>query len=142
LSIRPISNIRKYEKILNEWKQFAPDLVSHFPERIPPDAKSIDFYFMPGFLQADSEIQLRFKTTHKKIEEYYDRFSKFATKTFRDRPFVHFKPHQKFGEVVELGKDFETFQFEKDPNHIPEHGKEHGVIISREKNEIIFWAEW
>lgn len=70
ISAEPVSDIGKYKKILTKWKQSAPDIVSHFPESIPPEAQDVDFYFSPGFLQADSEIQLRFKTTPKNIEEY------------------------------------------------------------------------
>ena len=142
ISARPISDLQKYEKILNKWKQLAPDIVSHFPEPIPSSAQNIGFYFAPGFLQADSEIQLRFKIATGKINEYYEEFSKLKTKSYYGRTLVHYLPHKKEGELIELGEDFETLQFDNDPNHITEHGKEHGVIISKEKNEIIFWAEW
>ena len=138
IAVRPVHDVRKYEEILNKWKHSSPEIVNHFPASIPLDAKEVDFYYRPGFLQSSSEIQLRFKSTPEQITEYYERFSKIKTKSYHGRTLVHFEPHKQDGHIIELGEDFETLQFDE-----PEHGeREHGVIISKEKNEIIFWAEW
>jgi hypothetical protein len=142
INSRPIINVNKYENVLSQWKQFAPDIVSHFPDPIPPDAQNIEFYFSPGLFQADDEIQLRFKTTSEIISDYYNEFLKITTKSYYGETFVHFLPHKKDGQIIELGQDFEVLQFDKDPNNIHEHGKRHGVIINKRENIIIFWAEW
>ena len=142
ISAHSVIDIQKYEKILNQWKEFAPDIVYHFPKSIPSDAQNVEFYFRPGILQSDSVIQLRYKTSPEEISKLYDRYSKLKTQSYYGRELIHFIPHQRDADIIELGKDFETLQFDENPDHIPEHAKEHGVIISKEKNEIIFWAEW
>ena len=139
---RPVADVGEYGRVLGEWKEFAGEIVGHFPEAVPADAEDVSFYFWPGFLQSDARIELRFRTGHESIDRYYETFSKRATKFTSGAMLIHFVRGRGQADVTELGPDYVVMQFDADPNNIPEHGKEHGVIMSREKNEIIFWAEW
>ncbi len=142
VSAQPVSDIRAYEKILNQWKSWAPEMVSHFPQSVPADADDISFYFFPGVLQADAEIQLRFRTTPEKILAYYEHFSGMKTRSDFGMTLIHFSPRGGEGQIIELGEDYEVLGLNPEMEQIAEHVKEYGVIISREKNEIVFWAEW
>lgn len=139
---RPVTDISQYKRILNQWKKSASDIVSHFPDPIPADALEADFYFSPSFLQADAQLQLKYKTTSEKIEELYKDYSKIATKSYCGNVPFYFLSQKSENEVFESRNDFETLEFDKDPNSIHEHGKRHGVIINRKENVIIFWADW
>jgi len=140
--ITPVNDIAKYESILKEWKEFAPDIVNHFPEAIPSDAQNTEFYFKPRVLQSDSRIELRYRTTPENIESLYEEFSKLTTKSSYGGTLVHFPPNGGDADIIELEEDWEIMHFDEDPDNLPEHSKEHGVMISREKKEIIYWADW
>lgn len=138
---KPVYDIDTYENILKQLKEFAPDMVYHFPESIPEDVQNVDFYFRHG-LHAKFEIQLRYKISPDKILEYYETYSQLKTKSCYGKTFVHFLDNKAGSEIIELSEDFEVLQLDKNPDRIIENNKGHGVKISKEKNEIIFWAEW
>ena len=138
-----VYDVTKYESILKEWKEFAPDMVNHFPEAIPPDAQNTEFYFQPGFLQMGSRIELRYKSTPGNIKSLYEQFSKLKTHANQGEILlVHFVTGRNNADIIELGEDWVAMHFEECPDNLREHTKEYGVMISREKNEIIYWAEW
>jgi hypothetical protein len=137
-----VVDLAQYESILKEWKESVPEIVSHFPETIPSDVQNAEFYFEPGLMQADPRIELRYKTSSENIQTLYEKFSKQKTKLSYGGVFCHRPPEGGNGNIIELGTDWETMEFEEDPDHLPEHSSAYGVIISREKNEIIYWANW
>jgi hypothetical protein len=139
---RPVMDVEAYERVLGEWKEHAEDIVGHFPEAIPGDAEDAGFYYWPGLFQSDARIELRLRMGREGIEGYYEAFSERATRMTRGAVLIHRSGDGRLADVIELGRDYVVMQFDEEPDDIPEHGKEHGVIISREKNEIIFWAEW
>ncbi len=138
----PVTDIGQYENTLAEWKRSAPDIVEHFPENIPAGAQNVRFYFFPGCFQADSFILLGFRVSQEIFQEYENRFSPMVTKIHSGEDWSRFLSIYNETERTELSKGFVVMQFDKDPNSIHEHGKEHGVAINDEINEIIFWAEW
>jgi hypothetical protein len=142
INARPVTDVSQYKNIMDQWKISALDIVSHFPDPIPPDAQEVEFYFSPGFLQADAQLQLKYKTTPKKIVEYYEEYSRITTKSYCGDVPYYFLSQKSENKIFESHNDFETLEFDKDPNNIPEHGKRHGVIINRKENVIIFWADW
>ncbi len=89
-AITPVYDIARYESILKEWKEFAPDTVSHFPEVIPPDAQNVEFYYVPAFLQSENYIELRYRTMPENIENLYERFSKLKTRYYYGVDLWHF----------------------------------------------------
>jgi hypothetical protein len=139
----PVKNIQEYETVLNEWKRFAPDIITHFPDKIPSEATNVNFYYFPGFLQSDPRIELRFQTEKAKIDTYYENYKKVTTKSWHGDTWVHRKPpSESDSEIIQLDKDFEIMQFDENPDNLPEHSKEHGVAINKGTNEIIFWAKY
>lgn len=140
-AMTPVTQIGQYEKILAKWKRSAPDIVEHFPETIPAKAQDARFYFSSG-LQADSIILVGFQVSEDHFQEYKNQFSPMVTKIHSGEAWSRVLSIYNQTERAELSKDFVVMQFDKDPNRIYEHGKEHGVAINDEINEIIFWAEW
>ncbi len=141
-AITPVTHIGQYKNVLADWKRSVPDIVEHFPETIPAEAQDVRFYFFPGCFQADSFILLGFQVSEDHFQEYKNQFSPMVTKIHRGEDWLRVLSIYNQTERAELFKDFVVMQFDKDPNRIYEHGKEHGVAINDKINGIIFWAEW
>jgi hypothetical protein len=150
-----VTDIKKYDEILDEYWKFNDELVSHFPRPIPSDAKDVRFSFLPGFLQGGAHVQLRYSVPASAISELYDRFSKTKTKSFTGgtwSDYINMKGgmptpyyHTSGSDNHDFPKDFEIMVFDEVPKEgdIPtwNHGESHGVAISRENNVIVYWAE-
>jgi hypothetical protein len=154
-----VTNARRYESVLDtSWKHNHQELVEHFPRPIPPDAKDVRFSFQPAFLQGGTHVQLRYSTAPETISELYERFSRQKTKSFfggesdGHRNQKGGMPTTRFytsgSEDREFPKDYEIMIFdpvlaEKDrpPGFYWNHCRTHGVAISKERNQIVYWAE-
>ncbi len=155
-----VTNIKKYEGILNEyWTEEHMGyrgMVSHFPRPIPKGAKNVVFSFQPWFMQGGGHIQLRYSTDPKTIRALYEEFSQRKTKSFfggnrndhmnveEGMPTTFF--YTNHTDDNEFPDDYEIMIFDEVLKDRPEgfywnHGRSRGVAISRERNEIVYWAE-
>lgn len=137
-------------------------LLKHFPKAIPSEATRMRFYFHPGYLQAGTVYQLRLQLPPSAIEELEKRFSQAKTSSLwggegklsavDGRPVSAFYTNDEWeSEEGQLfPPDYEIMIL--DPL-LPEsqrsggaqwnHGESHGVAISKQRNEIVYWAqEW
>lgn len=138
-------NIGKYSELRAQWDQ---DLVGHFPAEIPQDAAVKKFSHFPGFLQGGAHIQLLLRLPPGKIRELYDQFAKQRTVSFKGNekgsmPATHFYTSNNDDDFL-FPNYFEIMVFDKIPpesQRYPNHGKSHGVAISTDSNEIVYWAE-
>jgi len=153
-----VTNTKKYEHILEvKWKNSS--LVEHFPKPIPSDAKNIKFSYLPRFLQGGCHIQLRYSTNASKIAELYDLFSKKKTKSFwggssqehmnmdDGMPTTCF--YTSNSGIREFTGDYEIMIFDevlkkedRPKGFYWNHGQSHGVAISKNRNEIVYWADF
>jgi hypothetical protein len=152
---RETHSLRKYPHLRAQWNQ---ELVGHFPDPIPESASLTKFSHFPGFLQGGAHIQLRLALPSEQIQELYERFLQKRTKSFlggntnrhmneKDgMPTTFFKTGDK--DQSSFPKDFEIMIFdpvlpesERPEGHYWNHGKSHGVAISTNRNEIVYWAE-
>ena len=151
-----IRNLSKYSSIVaNDWGK---DLANHFPQKIPNNVKNVKFIYRAGFMQGGAFIQLCYSTTPEEICKLHERFSKIKTKSFwGGGKYDHMKPTTYFynGDMTPASfpKDYEIMIFDWIPsekeikkrgisiNSSPNHGKSHGVAISKKRNIIVYWAE-
>lgn len=150
-----ITDVGQYEGILSRhWEN---ELVSHFPRPIPSDARNVRFSFRPAFLQGGAHVQLRHSAPPGEIRRLYAQFSEKKTKSFiggeadddenrRERmPTTSF--YTSGSGNNEFPDDYEVMVFDKVPKEEDwtegywDHGQSHGVAISKERNEIVYWAE-
>jgi hypothetical protein len=143
----------RYPGLRAKWDA---SLVEHFPKKIPPSATLKRFCHFPGYLQRGAYIQLRLRLTPERIGELYDEFSRRRTRSYfggdinshangpERMPTTFFRTAE--ARTGPFPDDYEIMVL--DPA-IPEsadgqnwnHGRSHGVAISRERNEIVYWAE-
>lgn len=153
-----VTDVRKYADILNDYWSYNQDLVSHFPRPIPSDADGVRFSFLPAFLQGGAHIQLRYSSLPNRISELYDHFAAEKTKSFvggdtndhmnmkGGMPTTFF--YTSGSDSHEFPDDYEIIIFDKvlkeedrPQGHYWNHGQSHGVAISKERSEIVYWAE-
>jgi hypothetical protein len=154
-----ITDPAKYEQIIREhWSAYETrELVNHFPGPIPEDAKDARFSYQS--LLFGSHIQLRHSTSPERIQELYEQFSKKKTKSFlggnlndhlnmKDGvPTTFFYTSDK-GESDRFPEDYEIMVLDPVPNEKNRsegphwnHARCHGVAISKQRDEIVYWAE-
>ena len=67
-SLKTVTDVAQYSRILNNpWKD--SPLVQHFPKKIPDEAKNVKIYYVPGFMQGGSILQLQMTLPPAQIAE-------------------------------------------------------------------------
>lgn len=139
-----VTNVKKYEKILDTYWGPESKLVRHFPRPIPADAGAIRFSFLPAFWQGGAHIQLRYSLPSEQVEERYAYSAQRRTSSsFGGMTTTSFYTGDtKDGQFPD---DYEIMIFdevrEEEPIGSSNHGHSHGVAISKKRHEIVYWAE-
>jgi hypothetical protein len=158
MALAPVTDTGQYQTILNTRWNLNGDFTAHFPRPIPRGVQDVRFYYQPAFGQGAEIIQLRYRTTPAEISELYDRFAALKTKaSFGGENDLHMNepegmPTTSFwtsgSDDRRFPLDFEIMIFDKllMEKDWPEgfywnHGSSHGVAISKQRNEIVYWAE-
>lgn len=156
--ITTTTNPYLYGSTLKSLRNWNFELVSHFPESIPTKAKGIRFSFTPGFLQGGMYVQLRYATNPKQIDQLYEHFSQKKQKLFlggdtnvhmneeEGMPTTFFYTSDSKGNSFPTDYEIMTFDPVLKKEDRPKgfywnHGRSHGVAISKLRNEIIYWAQ-
>lgn len=153
-----VTDPKQYHRTLNDyWRSGAPDLVAHFPERIPADAQNIHFLFTPRFLMGGARLYLLYQTLPEEIQ-------RIRAKAERSRniscnllghtegiPEINqFQKPLNIQQPIlgeELPAGFDLYFFDAT---IPEmrqeewcwnHGSTHGIAINEKSQQVLFWAE-
>jgi len=154
-----VTNVDKYAGILDTYWDSRRDLVGHFPRPIPANARTVRFSFRPAFLQGGAHVQLRCSLPPEQIEEQYAYFASKRTKSFFGG---NASDHMNMREGMPTSSfytgdtrdnrfppDYEIMIFDevlKEENRSAgfywNHARCHGVAISRERHEIVYWAEF
>lgn len=141
-----ITNINKYERILEENGYPNNLWIEHFPDTIPKNAENIVFSYNPGFLQAGAWLGLKFKTDADSIENYISEWSQKANwsgKLDDHQAEANHIMSETFRNVgyIDLPEDFIIYIMGSKPGF--NHGAFSLVAISKQRNEIIFlFKEW
>jgi hypothetical protein len=148
----PDTDPAHYSGVLTEWKQTG--LVKLFPAEIPHHATGIHFSATPGSLQGRPWIQLRMKLAPDQIAAI-DADAQSAT-THVYAPDHGFSLPGKDGDWpipnYETGDSPQQFQFpatfkiyvisavDRGSGSWDPH-ESYGVAVSRETNEVVYWAD-
>ncbi|MFP4380547.1 MAG: hypothetical protein ACLFUS_08600 [Candidatus Sumerlaeia bacterium] len=153
--LKGVTDPKKYEKVLEEKWSPGDNLVDHFPRPIPPEARNTKFSYLPGFLQGGTHIQLRIELPKSRIREIYQEASENAKQSHIGGDAFSLvnsgtdglaSTHFYTSESHEFPDDYRIFIYDAKPykqegEHIWNHGYSKGVAVSKERNEVIYWAE-
>ncbi len=133
------------------------ELDDHFPDQIPKDAKNVRFSFLPGFLMGGSHLYLQYETSPEALAQIRVLAEKQRNPVCNLAGLIAEVPemnqfHRPFDlaakpNVDRLGKDFDVYFFDKDfpemklEEWVWNHGQSHGIAISAQRSEVLFWAE-
>jgi hypothetical protein len=154
-ALEPTVAVEKYGQILTDWK--ATGLVDHFPDSIPLQARNVHFSSFPGFLQGGAHVQLRIELPASEVKKLYDQATNLAkqyhdggnsTTLINERADGLYStiPHTLVSGKYVFSEDYRVFIYDANPyqkgsGHDWNHGKSKGVVISLQRNEVIYYAE-
>jgi hypothetical protein len=135
-------------------KMWAPSgLVAHFPDPIPPAATKTRLSAFPGFLQGGAFFQIRLTLPTAEVARIYDAATKIAKDSYDGGGFFESTNSKKDGlpgtsfhtsdgqKQADFPADYRVFVFAASGGPSWNHGKSHGVVISKQRNEVIYYAE-
>lgn len=146
---------KRYPKLLKKWQEMG--LADHFPQTIPPEADSLKLSAFPGFLQGGAWLQIRMALPPSVVERVFGDASRQA-KAFYDggnsTTLVNRETDGLWGtsfytsglESSVFPEDYRIFVFDARPHqpgevHPWNHGTSRGVVISKKRNEVIYYAD-
>lgn len=156
---RSVTDPKQYHRTLNDyWRSGAPDLVSHFPESIPAEAKSIHFLFTPRLLMGGARLYLLYQTSPEEIRRIRAMAEKARNKScdllghFAGIPEINQPPKPLNIQELILGEewpaDFDLYYYDASfPEMRQEewcwnHGSTHGVAINEKSQQVLYWADY
>ena len=142
------SDIGKYERVLKQTGFPNNELTKYFPSKIPDNAKNIVFRYNPAFLQGGENFDLKFETDSDSIMNYIEDFSKNSKwigkskDSEAEKNGIFSGMFNVFG-YMDMPEDFTIYLIDSKPYQLNNwnHGKVTLVAISKQRNEIIFYAE-
>lgn len=147
--------------ILSTYKLWS-NLTVHFPNPLPPTATHIKLSFYPGFLQGGSWFQVRLTLPMAEVAEvfelatqkaicFYDGGDQFTAVRSQDKglPGTSFYTTDKLQGNNEAGfespsfpTDYRIFVFDAQYySGSSTSGWSSGVVVSKQRNEVIYYAE-
>jgi hypothetical protein len=140
----------KYSSLITEWTPTG--IVTHFPSPLPSTATNIKLSASPGFLQGGAWFQVRFTLPPADVSKVYDTAAK-AAKDFYDGGSFYTSANSKEGglpgtsfhtsdtQQIDFPADYRIFVFAASGGNTWNHGQSHGVVVSKQRNEVIYYAE-
>jgi hypothetical protein len=135
-------------------------LVKHFPIEIPVDAKNVDLYYLPGFMQGGTFLQLRMQLSPEKIKRIEAEFLEKAKRKYIPGAENHSPTEENspIGTKVEYnyksytgGSNGENFPSNYEllvledtrgaPKYDWNHSDIYGVAIDPSTSEVVYWLE-
>lgn len=144
------TDVSKYSSILSDWKPSG--LVDHFPSAVPTTATNVRFSSFPGYMQGGAHIQLGmtsptadlkklYDDASRKAKQYHDGGDSMALVNSRDDGLAGPSPRTLAAGTPEFPEDYRIFIFDAESTSHWNHGKSKGVVISLQRNEVIYFAE-
>ena len=143
----PITDIARYSEIRAQMGD--SELKRHFPLSIPENAENVQFEYLPKFMMGGSHFQLKLRLPQAEISDLLTEFRsqtkyRFIGGNSSDHanieggvPTTYF--YTSGTDDHSFQDDYEILVLNAEPWN---HGYSYGVVISLEKSEIIYWAEY
>ena len=162
-AILPASDVSQYQSYLDESTSHGcPDLlVSHFPRTIPEEAKDIHVRYKSPIMQSGGYLQLRYSLPPQTIQQLHTQYTNekmrhsFVGGSWGDHkingitiPTTQFFTSDSKNNSFPKNYEIMVFDIREGDEQIINESitynweDSHGVAISKQRNEIIYWAEW
>lgn len=142
----------KYSSLLTRWKQTG--LVAHFPDPLPAASTNTKLSAFPGFLQGGAWFQIRFTLPPEEVAKIHDLATDTAKDVYDGGDFSGSFTAKKGGlagtnfytadtQRMDFPEDYRIFVFAATSTggDTWNHGRSHGVVVSKQRNEVIYYAE-
>lgn len=134
---KPVHNYKAYYKLYSKRDV----LINKFPKKIPKNATNIEFYYTSGPLQANTEMNLSFKTNNETINKYIKRYEKEAIWMGKSSEDVNDELNDIFYSNYNINEDYIIYHlvtYCSNSNTRCNHGKYSIVAINKKENKCIF----
>ena len=149
-ALEPIESVSKYEEVLADWK--ASGLIDHLPSSVPANARNVKFSSCPCFLQGGGHVQLRMELPAAEVKVLYDHATRSAKQhqdggnsvtlvNERDDGLWSTHPHTLAKGTYEFPSDYRIFILDAAGSGDWNHGKSMGMVVSLQRNEVLYYAE-
>jgi hypothetical protein len=145
----------RYPHILKHWK--TSGLADHFPAQLPASATNVRFSSFPGFLQGGAWIQVRMTVPAVEAKAVFDTSTELARYTQDGGSSYTILESSKVSLLStrfytsgsrnrEFPEDYRIFVYDAQPSRKGEnpswnHGMSRGVVVSLQRNEVIYYAD-
>jgi hypothetical protein len=156
--LKPVTDAAQYEKILAKFENSLT--VKHFPLRISADAKNVRLYYLPGFLQGATLLELRMKLDSEQIKIIEAEFLKQAKRRYipggeNNSPKEENSPTGVKVEYIykshigslngeNFPSNYKLLVLEDTrgaPKYNWKHSTVYGVAIDPSNSEVVYWLE-
>jgi hypothetical protein len=157
-ALKPVTDTAQYEKILAKFENSLT--VKHFPLRISADAKNVRLYYLPGFLQGATMLELRMKLPPEQIKIIEAEFLKQAKRRYipgaknnsskeENSPTgmkveYIYKSHIGSLNGENFPSNYKLLVLEDTrsaPKYNWKHSTVYGVAIDPSNSEVVYWLE-
>lgn len=157
-ALKPVTDPSQYEQILVGFENSLT--VKHFPVKIPADAKNVRLYYLPGFLQGGTFLELRMKLAPEKIKIIEAEFFKQAKRKYipgaennspteEDSPTgmkIEYNYKSYIGSLngENFPSNYKLLVLEDTrgaPKYNWKHSDVYGVAIDSSTSEVVYWLE-
>jgi hypothetical protein len=157
-ALKPVTDAAQYEKILAKFEDSLT--VKHFPLGIPGDAKNVRLYYLPGFLQGATMLELRMKLPPEQIKIIEAKFLTQAKRKYipgskNNSPKEENSPTGMKVEYIykshigslngeNFPSNYKLLVLEDTrgaPKYNWKHSTVYGVAIDPSTPEVIYWLE-
>lgn len=149
----PNSSASSYERDLKLHGYPGNSFLSHFPAKIPQDARNVRFYEEPSFGPSAFSFVLRYDASADEIESIYNRFTPCAQFVVNKKEFTNpsdfntvnfdtfFAKHIGYDELPD---DFDLVVLDSKSTGTDHFkGYARGLAISRQREQVIYFTvEW
>lgn len=147
---KSVTDISRYEDLLNSSSSVPPGVTDHFPEVIPANARNIRLDYFPKILQGGGHLQLRVQIPPKEVSQILDKYDELAIHRFMGgNRFDHMRQQPEGGHTTDFyTSDTEDHKFPDSfeilvlGGRYGNHGRSYGLAVDRSSSDVVFWAEW
>jgi hypothetical protein len=154
-AIDPVTDSGGYTELLQRARDQVPELVDHFPDSIPEQAKNVRFYYRPHFLQGPLVLQLRVTLPAAEVATIESQYAPLATHSFQGGDDnIHMNlpngtattfDFTSSPQAASFPASFTLYVLESEARgdgvNRWNHGSTCGLAIDKSQSEVVYWCE-